>query len=123
LLEQTAVEGSDADFQREAVEALTSQGTPQALEAVARLARSHSSADVRREAVERYAKVAAPESARLLLTDRLANDRSPAVQSEALRRLLSLPGGIGIPALTEAARAHPNPEVRADAREQLEENR
>ncbi|HXL10859.1 MAG TPA: M56 family metallopeptidase, partial [Gemmatimonadales bacterium] len=92
LLEQTAVEGSDVDFQREAVEALASQGSPQALEAVARLARVHSSADVRREAAERYAKVAAPESARLLLTDRLANDRSPAVQSEALRRLMALPG-------------------------------
>src|SRR6266566_1532811 len=123
LLEQTALEGSDVDFQREAVEALASQGSPQALEAVARLAHVHSSADVRREAIERYAKVAAPESARLLLTDRLANDRSPAVQSEALRRLMALPGGIGIPAVTEAARAHPNPELRADARERLEENR
>jgi len=123
LLEQTAVEGSDVEFQREAVEALAGQGSPQALEAVARLARVHSSADVRREAAERYAKVAAPESARLLLTDRLANDRSPAVQSEAVRRLMALPGGIGIPAVTEAARAHPNPEVRADARELLEANR
>ena len=123
LLEQTALEGSDVDFQREAVEALASQGSPQALAAVTRLARVHSSADVRREAIERYAKVAAPDSARLLLTDRLANDRSPAVQSEALRRLMALPGGIGIPAVTEAARAHPNPELRADARERLEENR
>src|SRR5207244_5295887 len=68
-------------------------------------------------------QVAAPESARLLLTDRLANDRSPAVQSEALRRLMALPGGIGIPAVTEAARAHPNPELRADARERLRERR
>src|SRR5439155_1536100 len=123
LLAQTASEGSDVDFQREVVEALASQRDPQALEAVARIAHAHSSADVRREAIERYAKVAAPESARLLLTDRLANDRSPAVQSEALRRLMALPGGIGIPAVTEAARAHPNPELRADARERLEENR
>ena len=123
LLEQTAVEGSDVDFQREAVEALASQGSPRALEVVARLARGHSSADVRREAIGRYAKVAAPDSARLLLTDRLANDRSPAVQSEALRRLMALPGGIGIPAVAEAARAHPNPELRADAREHLAENR
>jgi beta-lactamase regulating signal transducer with metallopeptidase domain/HEAT repeat protein len=123
LLEQTALEGSDVDFQREAVEALASQGSPQALDAVARLARVHSSGDVRREAIGRYAKVAAPDSARLLLTDRLANDRSPAVQSEALRRLMALPGGIGIPAVAEAARAHPNPELRADARERLAENR
>jgi HEAT repeat protein len=123
LLEQTALEGSDVDFQREAVEALADQGSPQALEAVARIARVHSSADVRREAIGQYAKVAAPESARLLLTDRLANDRSPAVQAEALRRLMALPGGIGIPAVTEAARAHPNPELRADARERLRENR
>src|SRR5438874_8757765 len=40
----------------------------------------------------------------LFRSDRLANDRSPAVQSEALRRLMALPGGIGIPAVTEAAR-------------------
>jgi len=45
------------------------------------------------------------------------------VQSEALRRLMALPGGIGIPAVAEAARAHPNPELRADARERLAENR
>jgi len=123
LLEQTALAGTDVDFQREAVEALASQGGSEALDAVARLARVHSSADVRREAIARYAKVAAPESARQLLTDRLANDRSPAVQAEALRRLMALPGGIGIPAVAEAARAHPNPELRADARERLKENR
>ena len=123
LLEQTALAGTDVDFQREAVEALASQGGSEALDAVARLARVHSSADARREAIARYAKVAAPESARQLLTDRLANDRSPAVQAEALRRLMALPGGIGIPAVAEAARAHPNPELRADARERLKENR
>jgi len=113
----------DEDVQREAVEALADQGGPQALAAVAGIARVHSSADVRREAIERYAKVAAPESARLLLIERLANDRSPAVQSEALHRLMALPGGIGIPAVTEAARAHPNPELRADARQRLRESR
>src|SRR5436190_9418936 len=123
LLEQTALAGTDVDFQREAVEALASQGGSEALDAVARLARVHSSADVRREAIARYAKIAAPESARQLLTDRLANDRSPAVQAEALRRLMALPGGIGLPAVAEAARAHPNPELRADARERLKENR
>src|SRR2546423_951116 len=91
LLEQTAVEGSDVEFQREAVEALASQGSPQALDAVARLARVHSSADVRREAIGRYAKVAAPDSARLLLTDRLANHPPPAGQAEALRPLMGPP--------------------------------
>jgi len=74
---------------------------------------------VRREATEEYAEAAAPETALVLLTDRLANDRSPEVQAKALHRLAQLPDGIGIPALIECAHTHPNRELRGEARRLL----
>ena len=121
LLEETASEGSDADLQRDAVAALGHLPGAQALAGLARLARTHRSAEVRREAIERYAKGAAPESARVLLTERLANDRSPSVQAEAIEGLTELPNQLGLAAVSEAARAHPNRDVRAEARRRLGE--
>ena len=121
LLEVTASEGSDADLQRDAVAALGHLPGAQALAGLARLARTHRSAEVRREAIERYAKGAAPESARVLLTERLANDRSPSVQAEAIEGLTELPNQLGLAAVSEAARAHPNRDVRAEARRRLGE--
>ena len=121
LLEGIASEGSDADLQRDAVEALGHLPGAQALAGLARLARTHRSAEVRREAIERYAKATAPESARLLLTERLENDRSPSVQAEAIEGLTKLPNQLGLAAVSEAARAHPNRDVRAEARRRLAE--
>src|SRR5256884_633639 len=132
------------DVQREAVEGLGEMKEP-GLRAVIDIARTHADPDVRRRPVETVApaashgvhpgadggregtggspRAAAHKGPGQLRPDRLGNARSPAVQAEALRRLMALPGGIGIPAVAEAARAHPNPELRADARERLKENR
>jgi hypothetical protein len=74
---------------------------------------------VREEALEQYSKRAVPESALVLLKDRLVNDVAEDVQTEAVERLAELPDGLGIPTLEEAARTHPNPEVRAEARRRL----
>jgi len=108
---------------QEAVEALGHLGSPQALAPLARLARSRPSPVVREEAVEQYARAAEPESALVLLTDRLAHDSSPNVQVEAVERLAELPDGLGLAALREAARSHPNRQVQAEARRRLEGDR
>src|SRR5213080_1800988 len=120
VLEEVARRDPDDQVQQEAVEALGHSGSPQALAPLARLARSRPSAEVREEAVEQYARVAIPESALVLLVDRLAHDTSSAVQVEALERLAELPDGLGVPVLREAARAHPSRQVRAEARRRLE---
>jgi len=123
VLERLAQRDPDAHVQQEAVEALGHLGSPQAIAPLARLARAQPNAEVRDEAVEQYAKSAAPESALVLLVDRLANDSSSVVQVEAVERLADLPDGLGIPALRAAARAHPSRQVRAEARRRLEEDR
>ena len=123
LLEELARGDPNDEVRQEAVETLGHLGSPQALAPLARMARTQPSAEVREEAVEQYAKSAAPESALVLLVDRLANDSSSVVQLEAVERLAELPDGLGIPALSEAARAHPSHNVRAEARRRLEEYR
>ncbi len=123
VLERLAHRDPDVEVQQEAVEALGHLGTPQAIAPLARLARAQPNAEVRDEAVEQYARSAAPESALVLLVDRLANDSSSDVQMEAVERLADLPDGLGIPALREAARSHPSRYVRAEARRRLEDYR
>src|SRR5437660_1162970 len=123
VLERLAQRDPDVEVQQEAVEALGHLGSPQAIAPLARLARAQPNAEVRDEAVEQYARSAAPESALVLLVDRLANDSSPDVTVEAVARLADLPDGLGIPALREAARSHPSRHVRAEARRRLEDYR
>src|SRR5207247_1172930 len=108
VLERLAQRDPDVEVQQEAVEALGHLGSPQAIAPLARLARAQPNAEVRDEAVEQYARSAAPESALVLLVDRLANDSSSDVQVEAVERLADLPDGLGIPALREAAGSHPS---------------
>jgi HEAT repeat protein len=119
-LEEVARGDPNDEVRQEAIERLGHLGSPQALAPLARMARAQPSEEVREEAVEQYAKSAAPESALVLLVDRLANDSSSVVQLEAVERLAELPDGLGIPALSEAARAHPSRNVRAEARRRLE---
>src|SRR5436309_12567190 len=123
VLERLAHRDPDVEVQQEAVKALGHLGSPQAVAPLARLARAQPNAEVREEAVEQYARSAAPESALILLVDRLANDSSSDVQVEAVERLADLPDGLGIPALREAARSHPSRHVRAEARRRLEDYR
>ncbi len=120
VLVEVARRDPDDVVKQKAVEALGRLDTPEAVAPLARLARAESSARVREEAVEQYASSAAPESALVLLVDRLANDSSSAVQAEAVERLAELPDGLGIRALREAARSHPSRQVRAEARRRLE---
>jgi len=123
VLERLAYRDPDAQVQQEAVEALGHLGSPQALAPLARLARAQPIPEVREEAVEQYARSAAPDSALVLLVDRLTNDTSSDVQVEAVERLAELPNGLGIPALEAAARTHPSRQVRVEARHRLEQDR
>jgi len=123
VLERLAYRDPDARVQQKAVEALGHLGSAQAIAPLARLAGAQPRAEVREEAVEQYARTAAPESALVLLVDRLANDSSSAVQVEAVERLAELPDGLGIRALRQAARSHPSRQVRAEARRRLEDYR
>jgi beta-lactamase regulating signal transducer with metallopeptidase domain len=119
LLDTIAVRDSDERVQREAAAELGHLRTTATLPSLARLARTHPNAVVREEALEQYAKRAVPESALVLLNERLVNDPATNVQTEAVERLAELPDDLGVPTLTRAVRTHPNPEVRAEARRRL----
>ena len=123
LLEAIALNGSDTDVQREAVEALSDLHDARALERVRHLAQVHPSPAVRREAIDNYAEATVPEDALQFLTKILATDGSLEVQAEALEELADLRDGIGMPAVIDAARSHPSPAVRAEARHEMDDSR
>jgi beta-lactamase regulating signal transducer with metallopeptidase domain len=119
VLNGIAERDGDHRVQQEAVEELGHLRSTQALPSLTRFARTHPNGDVREEALEQYAKHAAPEAALALLKERLAHDSADNVQMEAIERLAELPDGLGRATLLEAARAHPNPNVRAEAVQRL----
>ncbi|HJU67760.1 MAG TPA: HEAT repeat domain-containing protein [Gemmatimonadaceae bacterium] len=122
VLDELAQDSRDPDDAREAVESLGELGTARALERVAAIARRHAHTDVQREAIETYAEHARTDDAVKLLTEILAGEASEDVHNEVLDSLEELDGGAGIPVLVEAARAHPNREVRAEALRRLAES-
>jgi HEAT repeat protein len=122
ILDGVARGADDPDVAREAVETLGELHDSRALALVARIARTHRNLDVRREAIETYTESASPDSALALLTSILATEAPEDVYSEVLESLEELEGGAGIPALIDAARSHPNREVRADALRRLAES-
>jgi HEAT repeat protein len=112
----------DPDIAREAVETLGELQDARALTAVARIARAPGDVDVRRKAIETYAQAASTDSALALLKGVLAADAPEDVYSRVLEELEGMDGGAGIPALIDAARSHPNREVRAAALRRLAES-
>jgi beta-lactamase regulating signal transducer with metallopeptidase domain len=119
VLDDIAHRDRDHRVQQEATEQLGHLRSTQTLSPLARLARTHPDVDVREEALEQYSKRADPESALVLLKERLALDTAADIQTEAIERLTELPDGLGIPTVEAAARAHPNPKVRAEAQRRL----
>jgi HEAT repeat protein/beta-lactamase regulating signal transducer with metallopeptidase domain len=122
ILDDIAQNAADQDVAREALETLAELQDPRALARVARIARRNGDVDVRREAIEKYAEHASPDSAIALLKGILAGDAPEDVYSEVLESLEEVEGGAGIPVLIDAARSHPNREVRADALRRLAES-
>jgi len=78
--------------------------------------------DLRRTAIEKYTENASSDSAVALLKGILASDAPEDVYSRALESLEEIEDGAGIPVLIDAARSHPNREVRADALRRLAES-
>jgi HEAT repeat protein/beta-lactamase regulating signal transducer with metallopeptidase domain len=122
ILDGVARGAGDPDVAREAVETLGELHDTRALALIARIARTHRNLDVRREAIQTYAETASPDSALALLKSILATEAPEDVYAEVLESLEELEGGTGIPALIDAARSHPNREVRADALRRLAES-
>jgi HEAT repeat protein/beta-lactamase regulating signal transducer with metallopeptidase domain len=122
ILDAIARGPGDADVAREAVETLGELHDARALERVARIARADLDEEVRRQAIETYGENATSEAAVALLTAILATDAPEEIYHEILETLEELEGGAGIPALIEAARSHPNREVRAEALRRLAES-
>ena len=123
ILDAVAQGADDQDVAREAVETLAELDDARALARVARIARrGGGDVDVRRAAIEKYAEHATPDSALALLKGILASDVPEDLYSEVLESLEELEGGAGIPVLIDAARSHPNREVRADALRRLAES-
>jgi len=111
----------DEDVARQAVETLGEIGDL-GLPAVIEIARTHPVSDVRRQAIETYGESAPSDSALALLKSILASDAPEDVYSAVLEALEEMEDGAGIPALIDAARSHPNREVRADALRRLAES-
>ena len=123
ILDGVAQNASDQDVAREAIETLAEMDDARALARVARIARrSSGDVDLRQAAIEKYAENASADSAVALLKGILASDAPEDVYSRVLGSLEELDGGAGIPVLIDAARSHPNREVRADALRRLAES-
>jgi HEAT repeat protein/beta-lactamase regulating signal transducer with metallopeptidase domain len=122
LLAQFAQQDHDPDVQRAAVEQLGDMRDARARAMVARIARGSGNVDVRRAAIEKYGESAPSDSTLALLKSILASDAPEDVYSAVLEALEEMEGGAGIPALIDAARSHPNRDVRADALRRLAES-
>ena len=122
ILDELTRDGDDPDAAREAVETLGELGDARSLERVAAIARRHAHPDVQREAIETYAENAPTNAAVKLLTEILGGDATEDVYDELLQSLEELPRGAGIPALIEAARSHPDRQVRIRALRRLGES-
>jgi len=122
FLTQIARTDRNADVQRAAVENLGELHDDRAYRLLVEFARTHPESDVRRAAIETYTENASADSAVALLKGILAGDAPEDVYSAVLESLEELEGGAGIPVLIDAARSHPNREVRADALRRLAES-
>jgi HEAT repeat protein len=112
----------DPDVADAAVETLGEMNDARARAMVARIARGNGNVDVRRAAIEKYGESAPSDSAFALLKSILASDAPEDIYSTVLEALEEMKDGAGIPVLIDAARSHPNRDVRADALRRLAES-
>jgi HEAT repeat protein/beta-lactamase regulating signal transducer with metallopeptidase domain len=108
------------DVQREAVETLGEVSGERGMSAVLEIARTHPRIDVRREAVETLGEMGKTAETARVLAAIANNDASTDVQREAVETLGEI-GELGLPAVIEIARTHPQSEVRREAIETLGE--
>ena len=121
LLESVVRTGSPG-VRREALEALGGIDDGYARERLSVLLREHDDPEIRMEAVEALVESVTSEQAVAHLKQVVSTDPSRDVQEEALESLVELPGGVGVDAVLEIARAHPNAALRRKALELLLES-
>jgi HEAT repeat protein/beta-lactamase regulating signal transducer with metallopeptidase domain len=119
ILGGVARAADDPDVARAALETLGEMHDARANAVVARVARGNGDPEVRRAAIETYGESAPRDSTLALLKSILASDAPEDVYSTVLEALEEMKDGAGIPALIDAARTHPNRDVRADALRRL----
>jgi len=122
VLTDLARRENDPDAARAAIETLGEMHDPRGLGIIARIARGPGDPDLRRKAIETYVDAAPSDSALALLKSILASDAPEDINTKVLESLEEMDDGAGIPALIQAARSHPNREVRADALRRLAES-
>jgi HEAT repeat protein/beta-lactamase regulating signal transducer with metallopeptidase domain len=122
FLARIAREDKSVDLQREAIETLGEVDGGRGLAEVAQLALTHPTLDVRVEAIETLGEHAPTPTALDVLTKIATGDRSQEARREALETLAELPDGVGIPALIDIARSHPEQGMRMEAMKRLVES-
>jgi HEAT repeat protein/beta-lactamase regulating signal transducer with metallopeptidase domain len=122
MLGEIARSADDEDVAHGAVETLGGMHDARALAIVARIAKSSGNVELRRAAIETYTESASSDSALALLKSILASEAPEEVYTRVLESLEDMGEGAGIPSLIQAARSHPNREVRADALRRLAES-
>jgi HEAT repeat protein/beta-lactamase regulating signal transducer with metallopeptidase domain len=123
LLARLAATDRDADVQAEAAQTLGEIGGAAAVAELRKLAESHADERIRAEAIESLGESGAPSAETAAFLKRLAlADQSHRVQGEAMEILEGLPGDVGIAALIDLARDHPDAETRRQALETLIES-
>jgi len=123
LLTEIAEGHREADVQREATESL-GHAAPvrEARSALERLVRTHPRHDVRREAIEALSELIPPDSGSVFLESVVQGDNAADLQIAALEALAEMKGAASLDVILEAARAHPNRQVRRKAIELLGES-
>ena len=89
---------------------------------MAQLALSHPNVEARREAIETLGEHGPTPTALDVLTKVATSDRDEDARREALEALGELHDGVGIPALIDIARSHPNQQMRMEAMKRLVES-
>ncbi len=123
LLTQIAEEHREADVQREATESL-GHAAPvrEARTALERLVRTHPSKQVRREAIDALSELMPQDSGTVFFQSVVQGDNEADLQITALEALSEMKGAAALDVILEAARAHPNRQVRRKAIELLGES-
>jgi beta-lactamase regulating signal transducer with metallopeptidase domain/HEAT repeat protein len=123
LLTKIAEGHREPDVQREATESL-GHAAPvrEARTALERLVRTHPSKDVRREAIETLSELIPQDSGAVFFGSVVQGNNDADLQMTALEALSDMKGAAALDVILEAARAHPNRQVRRKAIELLGES-
>jgi beta-lactamase regulating signal transducer with metallopeptidase domain/HEAT repeat protein len=116
-----ARDDGDEDVQREAVETLSELPDGAGRAALVDVLRTHPNPDVRREAVKELGESLPSAETIRVLSGVVRQDRDVDVQREAIETLGNMKDGAALRVVIEFARTHPDPDVRSEAIDVLED--